>query len=146
MYLTNSFLSTPSVRLGIMNGARGQVRAVKYSDSGEIEWVAVHFDTYDGPPFFQSDPKLVPVPMQKYTTKDGRGAMSQLGFACSYALTVHKSQGLTLREGCIYYFSGSRLSIPLVYVGFSRTTGLSKLAVSGLPAYINFICKVFETD
>jgi ATP-dependent exoDNAse (exonuclease V) alpha subunit len=56
------------------------------------------------------------------------GTYDQIPLKLSWAITIHKSQGLSLENICLTYVKG--MSRELVYVGLSRCTNFENLYVN----------------
>ena len=79
-------------------------------------YVVVEFDNYIGLPWDQSNPKHIPIPpVQRYNRK-------QVPLKMAWALTIHKSQGLTLTRSTIDI--GNTECQGLAFTTMSRTTTL----------------------
>ena len=79
---------------GLVNGALGFVKDIFYPPTSKPPqlpmFTIVVFDTYVGVPFDASNPNIVPI------TPVIRGKRKQIPLKMAWALTIHKSQGLTL--------------------------------------------------
>jgi hypothetical protein len=110
------------------------------------EYVVVHFPDYNGLPLFRDLPRTwVPVPcveMHGQTRKNLRRCGLPLRLA--WALTIHKSQGITAHEGTIVSFQGSRMpravsKLGLAFVAWTRATTWKKVAFQSLPPLEEFV-------
>ncbi|XP_057859797.1 uncharacterized protein LOC131068584 [Cryptomeria japonica] len=82
----------------------------------------VEFENYFGLPFEDASPNLIPIsPIQ-------RGRTRQLPLRLTWALTIHKSQGLTLLKATIDI--GPRERAGLTFVAISRVKALDGIRIS----------------
>ena len=89
---------------GLYNGATGEVVDIVYPNSikptdpnAQPTFVMVRFTSYSGPAFIESDPKVVPVaPVQRRGNCACRCKRTQIPLAASYAVTVWKTQGMSI--------------------------------------------------
>ena len=83
--------------------------------------------------------------------KDGtRYSRTQFPLVAGYAITVNKSQGLTIKEGVVIHLVGSRNFRPaskhgLAFVAFTRSESFHMTAFKNLPAWSDFV-KGRESD
>ena len=88
------------VEAGLVNGALGYVENVVYMPRSKPPQlplcIAVKFYNYIGFPFDPQNPAFVPIPLVV------RGNRKQIPLKMAWALTIHKSQGLTLERASIY--------------------------------------------
>jgi ATP-dependent exoDNAse (exonuclease V) alpha subunit len=133
-------LRSISVRHGLVNGAIGILRSICYQAGCKPPQlptcVFVEFDGYSGPALLDSDGHRV-VPIMPMNIEAG----TQLPLQLAWAITVHKSQGLTLKEAYFDFRSIVRASDGLVYTALTRVKQLSDLHVSwcSLPELTKFL-------
>jgi ATP-dependent DNA helicase PIF1 len=113
------------IEAGLVNGALGYIRKIVYKKGSappELPtYVMVEFDGYSGLPFEDHNPKTIPIPpIQK-------GRTLQLPLRLAWALTIHKSQGLTLPKATIDI--GPRERAGLTFVAVSRVKSLQCLRI-----------------
>ena len=135
--LTSNYLwDVRTVQLGLMNGARGVVKGIVYAAGAAPPalplYVVVEFPKYRGHPLWPDHPKWVPVPpvhqQEKQGVKLGKRWRMQLPLRLAWCLTVHKSQGLTCKEGIVVDLSVSTpnrvaAAAPgVAFVAFTRVT------------------------
>jgi hypothetical protein len=127
--------------VGLVNGAQGTVHDISWSDGANVlrdppDVVMVAFDDYSGPGFTMPDgeelrrrDKLV-VPIlrvrQEYTVGANPCHREQFPLLVSYAITVHKAQGITL-DKVVCDISAPEFASGLSYVAVSRVKTLSGL-------------------
>ena len=97
----------------------------------------VEFDKYSGKCL---QDKLFPIVPITKTLTTGKQVFSRKQFPLSlaYAITIHKSQGLTLPK-VILEFTQDEIISGLTYVAFSRVRKLSDLLISGRLTMDRFI-------
>ena len=113
-----------SVKLNLINGSQGVVRHILYYKNSpplQPDFVMVEFNDYRGP-FFQNN--LFPI--KPYSKAEGDIFSYAIPLRVSYALTVHKSQGLTI-PSCIVDLGSKKASIGMTYVAMSRVKRLSDI-------------------
>ena len=110
------------------------------------EFVVVHFPDYKGPACFHDLPKTwVPVPCAEIRHKNLTSVVrAALPLRLAWALTIHKSQGITAQEGTIVSFDGCKGRAPvaklgLAFVAWTRTTTWSRMAFHKLPPFADFL-------
>ena len=110
--------------VGLCNGATGTVIDFIYADNQQPpdlpEAVIVKFDNYRGPSISESISSCVPIcPITVSSqTLDGLHERQQLPLKLAWAITIHKSQGLTLPKAWIDIGQTE------------RTAGISHVAIS----------------
>ncbi|KAL7297079.1 hypothetical protein TKK_0009504 [Trichogramma kaykai] len=119
-------IDNPWVEGGLVNGSLGNIVAILYEDNVQPPnlptYILVKFDTYDGPYVTN---KLFPVtPIVRTWEKLGRKiTRRQFPLKLAYAITIHKSQGLTLPSAVID-IGNKDFSSGLTYVALSRVRRL----------------------
>ena len=132
---------------GLANGTRGKLISLVYSPDavpGDFpEALIVDFPDYKGPAIYAERPTWVPI-LPKLTYKE-KSAMwrEQFPLTPGFAMTINKSQGLTLSEGIVVDLEGSQRYKPaskhgLAFVAFTRSTSFENTAFSNLPAFDEF--------
>ena len=122
----------PSV--GLCNGATGTVVDIIYITPHNPPdlpvAVIVKFDNYIGPSISQEIPSLVAIAPVTVSAKNGNSfhERQQLPLKLAWALTIHKSQGLTLPKAWVN-IGKSEQTLGITYVGLSRVKKLSSLVV-----------------
>ena len=122
----------PSV--GLCNGATGTVVDIIYTTPHNPPdlpvAVIVNFDNYIGPSISPEIPSLVAIAPVTVSAKNGNSfhERQQLPLKLAWALTIHKSQGLTLPKAWVN-IGKSEQTLGITYVGLSRVKKLSSLVV-----------------
>ena len=99
---------------------------------------------YKGDAFYDDEPTWVPI-LPMTSVKDGTRMMrTQFPVVAGFALTVNKSQGLTLKEGVVIHLAGSQRYRPaskhgLPFVAWTRSEGFAKTAFKNLPPWGDFL-------
>jgi hypothetical protein len=118
---------------GLVNGAMGTVRGIVYQNNlAQLPIVLVDFPSYSGPAFDSGTPTVVPIaPVTRQGLKVWhQGATvsvnrTQLPLQLASAITIHKSQGLTVGPG-------KHIERVIIDVGASESwcEGLAYVAIS----------------
>ncbi|XP_057866341.2 uncharacterized protein LOC131073844 [Cryptomeria japonica] len=113
------------VETGLVNGALGQVREIVYNDGEHPPqlplFVVVQFQNYTGPPWDHNNPTNIPIP------PISRGLRRQMPLKMAWALTIHKSQGLTLQRATIDI--GNIDQQGMTFTAISRVRNLTSLHI-----------------
>lgn len=125
--------------VGLYNGAMGRVIDIVYGDGHQPPElpvsVIVQFDAdYIGPSFLSNIPRSVPIhPITQ--TSDTLGSefeRQQLPLQLAWAMTIHKSQGLTMDKAWIDLGQSEKVA-GLTYVAISRVKHLEDLVIEPIP-------------
>ena len=119
------------VDAGLVNGSVGTVVDIVYSGDKRSphdlpDFVVCHFPQYRGPPY--AGPNTVPIaPVQRTWLHENRAlARVNLPLTLAWAVTIHKSQGLTL-DKAVVDIGNSERSAGLSFVALSRVRSLDHL-------------------
>ena len=119
------------VDVGLVNGAMGTVQAICYQSGGPPDLpvaVMVHFDNYPGPTLHDGTVPITPV-RRTWFTSGAQCSRLQLPLKLAWAVTIHKSQGLTL-DKVVIDIGKREFSAGLTYVACSRVRHLQDLLFS----------------
>ena len=118
--------------MGLVNGSMGFVREISW-DAGQDtssppSVLLVEFDEYSGPQFHHCPPRVVPVfpTTRQFPLKGVSCSRTQFPLRLAYAITVHKSQGLTLPKA-VLNLNQREHCLGLSYVAVSRVKTLDAL-------------------
>ena len=120
------------IQHGLCNGSMGYVRYIIYAEGASPPSlplaVVVHFDNYTGPSFDSEIEQMVPItPVLSETYYNSQTVeRQQLPLKLCLAITIHKSQGLTLNKATINIGSTEKVA-GLAYVALSRDKRLEDL-------------------
>ncbi|CAB3994209.1 ATP-dependent DNA helicase PIF1, partial [Paramuricea clavata] len=120
--------------VGLCNRANGTVVHIIYQDNHQPPHlpiaVIVEFENYRGPVFNENQPLCIPIYPITVTsqTEIGFHARQQFPLRLAWALTIHKSQGLTLPKAWIDIGKSERTS-GVSYVAISRVKSLASCVI-----------------
>ncbi len=116
------------VEVGLVNGAMGTVQAICYRNGGPPDLplaVMINFDHYTGPTL--SDGTVPITPLRRTWSNSGvQCSRLQLPLKLAWAVTIHKSQGLTLNQ-VVVDVGKKEFSCGLTFVACSRVRHMSDL-------------------
>ena len=114
------------VDVGLVNGAMGTIQAICYRAGGPPDLaVMVQFDSYTGPTLHDGTVPITPL-RRTWSALGAQCSRLQLPLKLAWAVTIHKSQGLTLNKVVIDV--GKReFSSGLTFVACSRVQKLQDL-------------------
>ena len=122
------------IDVGLCNGATGTVEDFIYANNQQPPdlpvAVIVKFNEYRGPSISDSIPRCVPICPITITsqTLDGLHERQQLPLKLAWAITIHKSQGLTLPKAWID-IGQTETTAGISYVAISRVKTLSSCII-----------------
>ncbi|XP_028413537.1 ATP-dependent DNA helicase PIF1-like [Dendronephthya gigantea] len=120
--------------VGLCNGATGTVVDIVYQNNHQPPdlpiAVIVDFENYRGPAFNVNKPSCVPICPITVSSQSESGfhERQQLPLRLAWALTIHKSQGLTLPKAWID-IGKSEKTAGVSYVAISRVRSLSSCVI-----------------
>ena len=109
------------VDVGLVNGAMGTVQAICYRSGGPPDLpiaVMVHFDRYSGPILHDDTVPITPL-RRTWSSSGVLCSRLQLLLKLAWAVTIHKSQGLTL-DNVVIDVDKREFSTGLTFVACSR--------------------------
>lgn len=120
------------VRRGLVNGSLGTVREIIYR-AGERPpllpyAILIEFDKFTGPYYSENLFPLLPI-TNTWRDQNVECSRRQFPISLAYAMTIHKSQGLTL-DRVVIDIGLKEASVGLSYVAFSRVRRLTDLIVN----------------
>ena len=124
-----------AVEYGLVNGSLGTVEALVY-EGGKVppdlpEYVLVRFDDYKGPCLPSTDGLFPIIPVSdSWKNSSESYTRRQLPLSLAHAITIHKSQGLTLPKAVVA-LGESEMQVGLTYVQLSRVSKLTDLLIMG---------------
>ena len=116
------------VEVGLVNGAMGTVEAICYKDTTPPALpvaVMVRFDHYTGPTVYDGTVPITPV-RRNWSSSCGQCSRLQLPLKLAWAVTIHKSQGLTL-DKVVIDVGKKEFSCGLSFVACSRVRKLKDI-------------------
>ena len=119
------------IDVGLVNGAMGTVKAICYRSGGPPDLpvaVMVHFDTYSGPTLHDGTVPITPI-RRTWSNSGAQCSSLQLPLKLAWAVTIHKSQGLTL-DNVVIDVGKKEFSCGLTYVACSRVRHMTDLLFS----------------
>ena len=119
------------VDVGLVNGAMGPVQDICYRTGGPPDLpiaVMVHFDSYSGPTFHNDTVPITPL-RRSWSSSGVQCSRLQLPLKLAWAVTIHKSQGLTL-DKVVIDVGKREFSTGLTFVACSRVRQLQDLLFS----------------
>ena len=120
--------------VGLCNGATGTVVDIIYQNNHQPPdlpiAVIVEFENYRGPVFIENQPLCIPICPITVTSQAEVGfhERQQLPLRLAWALTIHKSQGLTLPKAWIDIGKSERTA-GVSYVAISRVKSLASCVI-----------------
>ena len=128
------------VEAGLVNGAMGTVMSICYQSGGPPDLplaVMVHFDNYAGPTLPDNTVPIVPI-RRSWMNSGSHCSRLQIPLHLAWAVTIHKSQGLTL-EKAVIDVGRKEFSSGLTYVACSRVRRLKDLLFAAPFPYERFL-------
>ena len=119
--------------VGLCNGALGTVYSIIFPDNTNTSFpiaVIVKFDSYSGPSFLSDFDNCVPIPPSTSCSESfgSNFERTQFPLKLAWAITIHKSQGLTLPKAWVDLGDSERTP-GLTYVALSRVKSLHHLVI-----------------
>ena len=118
---------------GLYNGALGTVRGLVFRENtrpaNQPYCILIEFDEYHGPSAAEGH-NIVPIITEtiQFDSRCGRsGSRQQFPLVLGWAITIHKSQGLTLKQ-VVVRIGNQEHQVGLTYVGCSRVKSWRGLA------------------
>ena len=116
------------VDVGLVNGAMGTIQAICYRSGGPPDLpiaVMVRFDSYSGPTLHDGTVPITPL-RRTWSSSGVQCSRLQLPLKLAWAVTIHKSQGLTLNK-VVIHVGNREFSAGLTFVACSRVRQLEDL-------------------
>jgi hypothetical protein len=137
---------------GLANGTRGFLVGIVYPEGAPLGSfplvIIVDVPDYCGPIFYPGQPTWVPIFPK--TEWNGNQTRTQFPIVAGFAMTVNKSQGLTIKEGVVINLQGSARFKPaskhgLPFVAWTRSESFAMTAFKNIPPLEDFQ-KVIDSD
>jgi len=119
--------------VGLVNGSMGTVQDIIFNDRGPpclLTVAFISFNSYKGPTITASDSTEVVLIVQIWCTWEGKSgnvcSWLQLSICLAWAITVHKSQGLTLPKAKVD-LGKKEFAAGLSFVAVSRVHALGDI-------------------
>ena len=104
----------------LVNGSTGTITHFKYHQDGQVHQIVIQFDGITDPVEIAREKSKIRIFEHAYLYRE------QFPLMCAFAMTIHKSQGLSLK--CVMADLGDRIfSKGQIYVALSRVQTLSGL-------------------
>ena len=122
---------------GLVNGSLGTIQNIIYSEEQMPPLlpavIIVQFDTYTGPSYLINEINCVPISPCSSNSESHGEAFERIQFPLklAWAITIHKSQGLTLNNAWVDLGTSER-NPGMSYVALSRVRNLENLVVESL--------------
>lgn len=147
------------IQHGVCNGSMGYVREIVYKQGEKPNSlpiaVMVEFDSYTGPSFTSRYLRCVPIVpvLSEIDDPSDHYERTQIPLRLCWAITIHKSQGLTL-DRAIVDIGKSEAIAGLAYVALSRSRRLTNILIEpfsfdrllGVTKSKNFTCRLKEEE
>ena len=106
------------------------------------EAIVVSIPDYCGPEFYPGEPSWVPI--FAMTDYQGSQTRTQFPIVAGFAMTINKSQGLTMKEGVVVNLAGSSRFRPasfhgLPFVALTRSESFAMTAFKNIPPLDDFL-------
>ncbi|CAB4010748.1 ATP-dependent DNA helicase PIF1 [Paramuricea clavata] len=134
--------------LGLCNGSTGTVVDIIYAVNHQPPdlpiAVIVHFDNYIGPAFGNIASCVPIVPFTASNISNGTiNERQQIPLTLAWALTIHKSQGMTLKKAWVD-IGQKESALGISYVAISRVPNISSLVIE--PTSFNRLSAIKESQ
>ena len=116
------------VEVGLVNGAMGTIEAICYRSGGPPDLplaVMLKFDHYSGPTLHDGTVPITPI-RRTWSNSGVQCSRLQLPLKLAWAVTIHKSQGLTLNK-VVVDIGKKEFSCGLTFVACSRICHITDL-------------------